>query len=55
MTKFLSGKTKIIGQGIGRDVPITLSPAPYIGSIIYGNDGIMYYSDGVVWREFDGL
>ena len=48
--KTVRGRTSLIGQGSVTDIPITLNAEDLIGSIIYGDDTNLYYSDGIGWN-----
>ena len=51
MTKFLSTKDKLIGRSVKYTTPISLDPAPYVGAVVYADDGV-YFSDGAEWKRF---
>ena len=42
---------KIVGSGTPQPVPITLDPAPYLGSLVNGQDGRLYVSNGSAWVD----
>ena len=42
---------KIIGQGRPLPTPIALDPAPFKGALVYGDDGIVYVSNGTTWVD----
>jgi len=42
---------KIIGQGRPLPTPIALDPAPFKGALVYGDDGIVYVSNGTAWVD----
>lgn len=56
MTRFASGKAKVIGQGIIYDLPIPLDPAPYVGAMAVARDLAgrvnVYTSDGTAWVQY---
>jgi hypothetical protein len=54
MNKFLSSREPLLGQGIPQTTPISLDPVHYAGSLVYGDDGILYYSDGTAWYALSG-
>lgn len=45
----------IVGPTKAYSTPITLDPAYYEGSIVYGDDGVMRYSDGTRWVLFQSF
>jgi hypothetical protein len=49
--RFFRRGSRLVGQGQPIPVPIgdTLAPVDYEGAVAYGNDGKLYYSDGVAW------
>jgi surface protein len=49
--KTMSGRQFIMSWGVPVPLPIaaTLDPEVYEGAMVYGADGILYYSDGVEW------
>ena len=55
VAKYLSGKTKLIGQSVMYDLPIPLDPAVYIGGSVAAKDGAgninLYFSDGEDWVQ----
>lgn len=53
-TRFASGREVLVGRGIPQPIPIALAPAAYAGSFAYGEDGLMYYCDGVEWVTTEG-
>ena len=42
---------KIIGQGRPLPTPIALDPAPFKGALVYGDDGVVYVSNGTAWVD----
>ena len=48
--RYATGRTRFLGRALKVDVPITLSARDYEGTLIYGSDGAIYYSDGVTWK-----
>ena len=47
--KHLSGKQSTIGQSIVYPLPIALDPAPYVGAMVYADDGLPRVSNGAAW------
>ena len=47
----ITGKETTIGQGTPQSFPIQLDPVPYVGSIIYVENGELRYSNGTSWLE----
>lgn len=49
--KYGSGRSLFLGRGRVVTVPIenTLPAANYEGAMVYGSDGILYYSNGIEW------
>ena len=43
--------SRIIGSGKPQPTPIILDPIPYEGSLVYGDDGKVYLSNGTAWVE----
>lgn len=48
--RFASGRNTLIGRSITYPVPIALEPGPYEGSVVHGENGLLYTSDGTQWR-----
>jgi len=44
--------TNIIGPSKVYPTPIALDPAYYEGAIVYGDDGLLRFSDGERWIDF---
>lgn len=47
--RYNSGRKRYLGPLLELELPIKLDPAQYTGSIVYANDGAIYYSNGVDW------
>ena len=47
--KLLSGRTPVIGQALPQVEITDVDPVYHEGSFAYGDDGIMYYSNGEEW------
>lgn len=44
------GISRVIGPSRIYSIPIQLNPEQYTGSWVYGDDGQIYYSDGLEWQ-----
>jgi hypothetical protein len=49
--KFATGRQSFVGRGISQPTPISLDAAVYAGTIVFGDDGVFYKSDGIEWTE----
>lgn len=54
MERLLSNKERVLGIGVPQSTPISLDVDFFEGSIVYGDDGILYYSDGANWFSISG-
>ena len=49
-TKYNSKKDNVLGKGTPVKTPITRDPKLYAGTLVYGDDGNLYFSNGEEWR-----
>lgn len=47
--RFASGRTRVVGQSFRRETPVSLNANAYDGSVLMGQDDLMYYSNGTRW------
>jgi surface protein len=48
--KYVSGRDRFLGWGVPTPIPIAYDPADHAGVLLYGADGVLYYSDGTEWK-----